>query len=126
MKELQAACSLEGSIEKVVGDFFGDGFQTFHDHAFAWCFVPADENFIFRQEENVDFSSNTFFKEGEVQLQDGGSVFICSEFSGGCNQIAFLVEGKPGFFEFSKSGRDAVPFAGFQKVYGEIAFFTGE
>ena len=83
MKEIQTASAFKGTIEEVVGNFFGDGFQTFHNHAFSWRFVPADEDFIFWKEENVDFSSDAFFEEGEVQLQDRGTVFICSKFSGG-------------------------------------------
>ncbi len=46
---------LEGSIEKVVEISSVMDSDLPMIMPFAWCFVPADENFIFRQEEMLIF-----------------------------------------------------------------------
>ena len=126
MEQAEAAGSFECAVQEVFGDLFGDGFQSFHDHAFSRRLIPADLDLILWKEKDVDLSAYAFFQKCNFQLQDGRTVFVRGKFPGSSYQITFFMKGKPGFFGGSKSYRQLVPFSGFQEADCESIFFQGE
>ena len=74
----------------------------------------------------MDFSAHAFFQKSNLKLQDSGAIFVSGKFSAGTNQITLFMKRKPGFLCLPESNREGMPLSGFQEVYRELPFFTGE